>query len=84
MAENEKIEINELANRIREIRAKTGMSQAEFSQLFNIPSRTYEGWEMNNDKHKPPIYTINFLEISVNKLLETNFSNDVIKILQKR
>ena len=73
---------NKLANRIREIRAKTGMSQAEFSQLFSIPKRTLESWEMG--EREPAIYIVNLLEVGVDKLLESNFSSDVIEILQKK
>lgn len=38
---------------IRDIRAKTGLSQAAFSRRFCIPRRTVESWE-SEERHCPP------------------------------
>lgn len=44
------------AEQIKSIRAQTRLSQAAFAARYNIPKRTYEGWEMG--ERKPPAYLI--------------------------
>jgi len=46
--------------RIKRIRAKTGLSQVAFGKRYGIPRRTIEDWE--TDKAFPPEYLINFME----------------------
>lgn len=46
--------------RLRNIRNKTGLSQARFSEKFRIPVRTYEQWEAGS--RKPPDYVIWMIE----------------------
>ena len=46
--------------RLRNIRNKTGLSQARFSEKFRIPVRTYEQWEAGS--RKPPDYVICMIE----------------------
>lgn len=45
---------------IKEIRAITGISRAEFARRYNIPYRTIEDWE--NGKGKAPVYVKELLE----------------------
>ena len=45
---------------IKEIRASTGLSQAKFAKLLEIPTRTIEDWE--SKRHKPPYYVIKLIE----------------------
>ena len=48
-------------NEIKELRQRTGLSQAKFAKKFFIPLSTYEHWEMN--VRKPPIYVIKMIEL---------------------
>ena len=45
---------------IKEIRAMTGLSQANFAKKYNIPKRTIESWEAGD--RNPPPYVIELLE----------------------
>ena len=45
---------------IKEIRALTGLSQAKFSEKYEIPKRTIENWE--GEQREPPAYVIKLLE----------------------
>ena len=45
---------------IREIRNITGLSQEKFGQLYNIPRRTIQDWELEN--RTPPDYLVSLLE----------------------
>lgn len=47
------------AEQIREIRKRTGMTQAEFSAEFEIPRRTIENWESGTTT--PPQYVVKLL-----------------------
>lgn len=47
-------------NNIKGIRAKTEMTQAEFSQQFGIPVRTIQKWE--RDGSTPPEYIPKFID----------------------
>ena len=51
------------AERIKAIRQKTGMTQAEFAAEFEIPRRTLENWESGS--RTPPPYLIKLLSIAV-------------------
>jgi DNA-binding transcriptional regulator YiaG len=35
-----------MANRIKELRHRTGLSQPAFGKYFGIPSRTIQNWEL--------------------------------------
>ena len=48
------------ADRIKNIRNLTTLSQAKFSNRYQIPTRTLENWERGI--RKPPEYVINLLE----------------------
>lgn len=50
-------------NRVKQIRSLTGLSQAKFSEQYNIPKRTLENWE--TDRAKCPTYVIDLLEYKV-------------------
>ena len=45
---------------IKELRTSTGLSQAKFAKLLEIPTRTIEDWE--SDRHNPPDYVIKLIE----------------------
>lgn len=45
---------------IKELRRYTGLSQAKFGGLYNIPLRTIQDWE--GEKRKPPSYVVSLLE----------------------
>ena len=44
---------------IKEIRTRTGLSQANFSEKYSIPKRTIEDWE--TEKRTPPDYVLDML-----------------------
>lgn len=48
---------------IKDLRARTGLTQLEFAEKFGIPKRTLENWEQG--KNKCPEYTLNLLEIAI-------------------
>lgn len=50
-----------IPNEIKELRQRTGLSQAKFAKKFFIPLSTYEHWEMNI--RKPPIYVIKMIKL---------------------
>ena len=45
---------------IKELRTTTGLSQAKFAKLLDIPTRTIEDWE--SDRHSPPKYVITLIK----------------------
>ena len=45
---------------IKEIRDLLGISRAEFSRRYNIPTRTLEAWEKG--ERIPPTYVLELLE----------------------
>lgn len=51
------------AERIKAIRQKTGMTQAEFAAEFEIPRRTLENWESGS--RTPPPYFVKLLSLAV-------------------
>lgn len=46
---------------LKELRNRTGLSQAKFAKKFFIPLSTYEHWEM--EVRKPPVYVIKLIEM---------------------
>ena len=48
-------------NTLKELRQRTGLSQARFAKKFFIPLSTYEHWEMN--VRKPPIYVVKMIAL---------------------
>lgn len=48
---------------IKDLRARTGLTQREFAEHFGIPRRTIENWEQG--KNKCPQYILNLLEIVI-------------------
>ena len=53
-----------MENKIKAIRAKTGLSQAKFAAAYHIPMRTLQDWE--RAVRTPPDYVIELLEYRVN------------------
>jgi DNA-binding transcriptional regulator YiaG len=45
---------------IKELRTSTGLSQAKFAKLLDIPTRTIEDWE--GKRHKPPNYVVMLIQ----------------------
>lgn len=45
---------------IKEMRAKSGMTQKAFSEYLNIPKRSIEEWE--GGRRKPPDYVVELIE----------------------
>lgn len=48
---------------IKSIRTKTGMSQSEFANSYNIPVATIRDWEQ--DRRKCPPYVVELLNFKV-------------------
>ena len=59
-------------NTLKELRQRTGLSQARFAKKFFIPLSTYEHWEMN--VRKPPIYVVKMMALILD--YETKFRED--------
>ncbi len=59
-------------NTLKELRQRTGLSQAGFAKKFFIPLSTYEHWEMN--VRKPPIYVVKMIALILD--YETIFRED--------
>lgn len=51
------------ADRIKEIRSLTGLSQTKFGDLYGIPMRTIQNWE--NGVSEAPGYVVDLLELAV-------------------
>ena len=49
---------------VKEIRIKTGLTQLQFSNRFEIPLRTLQCWEIG--QRKPPDYIPKLLERIIN------------------
>lgn len=47
----------------KRIRLYSGLTQKEFSRIFNIPLRTIENWE--SGKRNPPDYVYNLIMFSL-------------------
>lgn len=47
-------------NSIKELRAKTGLSQSRFALAVGIPVATVQNWEI--DRRKPPEYLLELIE----------------------
>ena len=45
---------------IKQLRTASGLSQAKFAKLLEIPTRTVEDWE--GKRHKPPDYVVKLIE----------------------
>ena len=52
-----------VADTIKTIRAKTGLSQGKFCDMYKIPKRTLESWE--EGKRECPVYVIELLKRAV-------------------
>jgi len=50
---------------IKEMRVKTGLTQAKFAELLGIPRRSIENWE--SGASKCPDYTIRFIDYYLTK-----------------
>lgn len=46
---------------IKDLRQRTGLSQAKFAKKFFIPVHNVETWEMGI--RKPPIYVVKMIEL---------------------
>ena len=46
--------------KVKEMRELLGLTQAEFSKKYKIPSRTLQGWEL--EERTPPAYVLHLLE----------------------
>lgn len=45
---------------IKDMRTRTGLTQAQFAELLGIPKRTIENWE--RDVNRCPEYTIKLID----------------------
>ena len=59
------------ADRIKELRKKTGLSQSRFAAKFEIPVRTLQQWEQGISA--PPEYLVRMMAYIM--LLEERFEN---------
>lgn len=61
----------ELSERIRALRAETGLNRKQFAEHFQIPLRTVEEWEAG--RRKPPEYIPRLLKYQI--MYEQQFGN---------
>lgn len=54
-----------MANRIKSLRQRTGLSQQAFGDYFHIPKRTIQNWE--GEVNKCPEYLADLMEYKLNK-----------------
>jgi len=52
-----------MENKIKEIRANTGLSQSKFGEAYHIPKRTVQDWE--SGRRTPPDYVVDLLAFKV-------------------
>lgn len=60
MNRNAKETDTNVREQVKAIRAKSGLSQAQFSERYHIPKRTIEGWEMG--VRECPVYVVELLQ----------------------
>tara|TARA_R110001583_G_scaffold192614_1_gene359330 strand:- start:42314 stop:42559 length:246 start_codon:yes stop_codon:yes gene_type:complete len=65
---------NKIAERIKSLRIKTGLSQSDFAKLHDIDRQIINRWESNLNKRGITIYTIkrfcNMLNISLKEFFD--------------
>lgn len=65
---------NKIADRIKFLRATTGLSQSEFAKKFEIDRQILNRWESKNNKRGITIYTIakfcNLIGISLKEFFD--------------
>lgn len=57
--------MSDIQNAVKELRKKTGLSQAKFSAFYKIPKRTLESWE--EGKRECPVYVLELLKRAVDQ-----------------
>lgn len=60
---NKESDKDNLIKRLKEVRAKTGFTQKEFSEYFGMSKRTVEDWERG--ARKIPDYVLRLIEYKV-------------------
>ena len=65
----------ELSERIRALRAETGLNRKQFAEHFQIPLRTVEEWEAG--RRKPPEYIPRLIKYQI--MYEQQFCNKTRK-----
>ncbi|WP_336715241.1 helix-turn-helix transcriptional regulator [Chryseobacterium mucoviscidosis] len=67
---------NKIADRIKFLRASTGLSQSEFAKKYEIDRQILNRWESKSNKRGLTIYTIakfcSLLEISLKEFFDFN------------
>lgn len=65
---------NKIAERIRSLREKTGLSQSDFAKKYDIDRQILNRWESTNNKRGVTIYTIqkfcDMLEITLKEFFD--------------
>ncbi len=61
------------AEQIRAIRHSTGLTQAAFASVFEIPKRSIENWEAG--VRCPPPYLVRLLELAVKTFQPEDFGD---------
>ncbi|HAY3499782.1 helix-turn-helix transcriptional regulator [Elizabethkingia anophelis] len=73
---------NKIADRIKFLRANTGLTQSEFAKKYEIDRQILNRWESKNNKRGLTIYTIakfcDLLEISLKDFFDFEVKEDKI------
>jgi len=69
---------------VREIRSKTGKSQAAFAAAYGIPRRTVENWE--SGVNEPPAYVIGLLRraVQADVIRQNKIQNEDVPAVDKK
>lgn len=68
------------AQRVRELRARLGLSQAAMYEVYHIPRRTVQDWEAG--RREPPEYVLYMLE-ELAALRQANGGNDPVVLCRE-
>ena len=79
---NEKMEENEKKERLKMLRERSGMSQRQFADYFEIPIDTLRNWEQG--RRQCPEYLLNLIQYKLTKeKLIKGFDNLMEKLNQE-
>ena len=58
---------------VRELRNRTGLSQADFGAKYGIPTRTVQNWEMHENDHAKGRDMVPWVQQMLNRVVREDF-----------